>query len=182
MKSLSYEELRALYKEFLNKQNFSKATINTANADAFYLWKKVSKDLFWNTVISGDFENEARAALTKALSENSKGNVKSLVSSYVSHLRRFRLFLASDETVVLANHKKQLAAQSKQASREIIINKMYVGDYLSEGDNIGHEIINLYKADNGKNYIYLNSQGAIDLSRVFVNRKVYHIIIENCTT
>ena len=49
-------------------------------------------------------------------------------------------------------------------NREIIINKMYVGNYLSEGDNIGHEIINLYKADDGKNYIYLNSQGFIDLS------------------
>ena len=49
-------------------------------------------------------------------------------------------------------------------NREIIINKMYVGNYLSEGDNIGHEIINLYKADDGKNYIYLNSQGCIDLS------------------
>ena len=165
MKALPYEDLRALYKEFLNKKNFSKATINTANADAFYLWKKVSSDLFWKTVTSGDFENEARAALTKALSENSTGNVKSLVSSYMSHLRRFRLFLASDETVVLTDHKKQITAQSKQASREIIINKMYVGAYLSEGDNIGHEIINLYKADNGKNYIYLNSQGAIDLSR-----------------
>ena len=96
MKALPYEDLRALYKEFLNKKNFSKATINTANADAFYLWKKVSSDLFWKTVTSGDFENEARAALTKALSENSTGNVKSLVSSYMSHLRRFRLFLASD--------------------------------------------------------------------------------------
>lgn len=41
---------------------------------------------------------------------------------------------------------------------------MYVGAYLSEGDNIGHEIINLYKADDGKNYIYLNSQGTIELS------------------
>lgn len=49
-------------------------------------------------------------------------------------------------------------------NREIIINKMYTGAYLSEGDNIGHEIINLYKADDGKNYIYLNPQGTIDVS------------------
>ena len=47
-------------------------------------------------------------------------------------------------------------------SKEIIINRMYAGDYLLEGDNIGHEIINLYKADNGKNYIYLNSSGRIE--------------------
>ena len=30
MKALSYDDLRALYKEFLHSQNISKATINTA--------------------------------------------------------------------------------------------------------------------------------------------------------
>ena len=34
---------------------------------------------------------------------------------------------------------------------------MYVGDYLAS--NLGHEVINLYQADNGGNYIYLNSTG-----------------------
>lgn len=60
--------------------------------------------------------------------------------------------------------KKPIKVKPINMSREIIINKMYVGGYLLEGDNIGHEIINLYKADDGKNYIYLNSQGTIDLS------------------
>ena len=83
----------------------------------------------------------------------------------MSHLRRFRLFLSSDEIIVPAENKQQITTKPKPASREIIINKMYVGGYLSEGDNIGHEIINLYKADDGENYIYLNSQGTIELSR-----------------
>lgn len=83
----------------------------------------------------------------------------------MSHLRRFRLFLSSDEIILPAEYEQQITAKPKTASREIIINKMYVGGYLSEGDNIGHEIINLYKADDGKNYIYLNSQGTIELSR-----------------
>lgn len=39
----------------------------------------------------------------------------------------------------------------------IVINRMYVGDYLAS--NLGHEVINLYQADNGQNYIYLNSTG-----------------------
>ena len=39
----------------------------------------------------------------------------------------------------------------------IVLNRMYVGDYLAS--NLGHEIINLYQADNGGNYIYLNSSG-----------------------
>lgn len=54
--------------------------------------------------------------------------------------------------------------QLRQKNREILINKMYVGSFLSEGNNIGHEIINLYQADDGKNYIYWNPKGTIDLS------------------
>ena len=34
---------------------------------------------------------------------------------------------------------------------------MYVGDYLDS--NLGHEVINLFKADNGNHYIYLNATG-----------------------
>lgn len=39
----------------------------------------------------------------------------------------------------------------------IVLNRMYVGDYLS--DNIGHEVINFFKSDNDGYYIYLNSRG-----------------------
>ena len=42
----------------------------------------------------------------------------------------------------------------------IVLNRMYVGGYLEL--NIGHEVINLYQADNGRNYIYLNSTGDFD--------------------
>lgn len=49
----------------------------------------------------------------------------------------------------------------KNESKIIALNKMYSGDYLKEG-NLGHEIINLYKSDNGNNYIYLLSSGKID--------------------
>jgi len=168
MKALPYDELRALYKNFLHSQNISTVTINTAYVDTFYLWRKGSKDLFWNAVNATDFETEAKNALIKALSENSTGNVNSLVSGYLSHLRRFRLFLASDETIAPVEYKQKTTVKVNvkptQVTREIIINKMYVGAYLSEGDNIGHEIINLYKADDGKNYIYLNSQGTIESS------------------
>lgn len=43
----------------------------------------------------------------------------------------------------------------------IVLNKMYSGDYLKQG-NLGHEIINLYKSDNDCNYIYLLSSGKLD--------------------
>lgn len=114
MRDLSYDELRSLYKRFLQSQSISKLTINTAYADTFYLWRKGSKDLFWDTVTDTDFENLAKSELFKALTEHSTGNVKSLVNSYLSHLRRFRLFLASDGTAELS-----LPKQAKEANRSI---------------------------------------------------------------
>ena len=44
--------------------------------------------------------------------------------------------------------------------RLIIINRMYGGCYLTEGENIGHEIINLFRSDNGNNYLWLNAGGS----------------------
>lgn len=44
-----------------------------------------------------------------------------------------------------------------ESEKKIVLCKMYTGDYLVE--NIGHEIINLYKCDNGSNYIYLPYDG-----------------------
>jgi hypothetical protein len=46
---------------------------------------------------------------------------------------------------------------SENKQRPIILNHMFTGGYL--GDNIGHEIINLFKADDGNNYIYLCKDG-----------------------
>jgi hypothetical protein len=51
---------------------------------------------------------------------------------------------------------------AKQATNinEIIVNRMYIGSYLDQGENIGHEVINLFQPDQGdKTYIWLNSQG-----------------------
>ena len=43
---------------------------------------------------------------------------------------------------------------------------MYSGDYLERG-NIGHEVINLFKCDNGNHYIYAMSAGDYDTKRHF---------------
>jgi hypothetical protein len=40
----------------------------------------------------------------------------------------------------------------------IVINRMYVGDYLNS--NLGHEVINMFTADDGKHYLYLNAYGS----------------------
>ncbi len=39
----------------------------------------------------------------------------------------------------------------------IVVNRMFVGNYLTS--NLGHEIINLFQADNGTHYLYLNAYG-----------------------
>lgn len=49
--------------------------------------------------------------------------------------------------------------------KTIILNKMYSGNYLETDGNIGHEVINLFKSDNGKNYIYLLSDGVMPAER-----------------
>lgn len=41
----------------------------------------------------------------------------------------------------------------------IILNNMYTGRYISAWGNLGHEAINLIRADDGKFYIWLNSMG-----------------------
>ena len=41
--------------------------------------------------------------------------------------------------------------------KAIVLNRMYVGDYLST--NLGHEVINMFQADNGGHYLYLNAYG-----------------------
>lgn len=47
--------------------------------------------------------------------------------------------------------------------KEILINKMYTGSYLKQRNNIGHEVINLIKADNDKGYyIYINPYGTME--------------------
>lgn len=44
-------------------------------------------------------------------------------------------------------------------NKAIILNHMFTGDYLLE-QNIGHEVINLFKADDGQHYLYLCADGS----------------------
>ena len=107
MKAQSYDELRGLYRSFLHRQKISKETINTIYTDTFYLWRKGSRELFWDAVNAKDFENEAKTVLKTTLSEYSTGNVNLLVNGYMSHLRRFRLFLICDGNIELSALKQE---------------------------------------------------------------------------
>lgn len=54
----------------------------------------------------------------------------------------------------------------------ILICKMYTGSYID--NNLGHEVINLFKADNNQNYIYINRNGRIPNYRL---DKVKYIVL-----
>lgn len=56
----------------------------------------------------------------------------------------------------------------------IVLNRMYVGNYLMS--NLGHEIINLYQADNGNHYLYLNSTG--DFVQTHHNKVGYMLMVK----
>ena len=45
----------------------------------------------------------------------------------------------------------------QSTNKGIVLNRMYTGSYLSS--NLGHEVINMFQADNEKHYLYLNDKG-----------------------
>ena len=94
LKQMTYEEVRHLYMPFLQSQGVGPNTIKTAYVDSFYLWRRGDHDLFWKAVESSDADT--KAMLLDALRKNTTGDPEKLVSGYLSHIRRFRLFLASD--------------------------------------------------------------------------------------
>lgn len=47
--------------------------------------------------------------------------------------------------------------KTKETVRSIVLNVMYNGKYLNE--NMGHEVINLFKDDKERNFLYLNPYG-----------------------
>ena len=79
-------------------------------------------------------------------SQNSKVEKKSISQSH--------------DTFTSKKKSKPSDTESDNKSKKpgIVINRMYVGGYLAS--NLGHEIINLFQADNGLHYLYLNSSGS----------------------
>lgn len=63
------------------------------------------------------------------------------------------------ETNISSNQSQlqQEATGQEVEPKGIVLNRMYTGSYLST--NLGHEVINMFQADNGKHYLYLNAKG-----------------------
>lgn len=58
------------------------------------------------------------------------------------------------------NTTNSLSSTEQPTRTGIVLNRMYTGSYLSS--NLGHEVINMFQADNGKHYLYLNARGNFD--------------------
>ena len=97
-KTMSIDNLKAEYRVYLQQLGLGKNTIMTSSNDVFYLWKNVSKEVFWEKILAEEFEKDYRVAMLDALAANSKGNPESLVSGYLSHARKFRSFLEQDKS------------------------------------------------------------------------------------
>jgi len=69
MMSYSFEEVRAAFITYLNTQGLTQNTINTSKSEAFYLWKKRGKDVFWSVIYSPDFEDVGKDILLKTLKQ-----------------------------------------------------------------------------------------------------------------
>lgn len=96
-------------------------------------------------------------------------NIGSLTLKEIDELKRLKAekskmkgVVASSIKPVPSNEAKTNSHQSRFAPKGgrhgIVINRMYVGGYLES--NLGHEIINLFQADNGLHYLYLNASGS----------------------
>lgn len=100
LKKLPYKELQQVYTTYLKSQNLSQNTIATSRNDAFYLLKNDSSIDFWALLSDANFEQISKAHLRTTLTRRSSGNIESNLSSYMSHLRRFRRFVFSDQPYV----------------------------------------------------------------------------------
>lgn len=121
LQDLSLKQLRQQYKYYLNAQNLSRLTVTTATFDAFYLFRHEGHDAFWTAVLSPDFENEARFALRATLAKHSSANPDTQVSSYMSHLRRFRNYVFSttvDEQYTMVKQTLKQGREQQRAARQ----------------------------------------------------------------
>lgn len=139
MQEMSLDEVRILYKAYLNNQDLSANTINTSSVDTFYLWRKGGSDLFWTVTISSDFESIAKNELLQALQEHSKGNANTLVNSYMAHLRRFRRFLDCDNTLELTSIKSERVTTQRNSRTPRYVptpTESVVEEYLVKWDTL----------------------------------------------
>lgn len=143
LKSMSFYELRNVYKDFLSTLDVAKSTKSTAYTDTFYLWKHNDKDIFWCVVLDDNFEETAKKYIEDTLRKDSKGDVVSLVSGYYSHLKKFREFALSEtgEKIYTTHSVKTVSTKGMERKTPNQTNVPYpcseeVEKYLTKWDGL----------------------------------------------
>lgn len=72
---------------------------------------------------------------------------------------------------------KKLVVKRSDEVNQIILNRMFAGSYIDDGETIGHETINTFIADDGNCYIYLNSEGTINQERTEYSGKISEMLL-----
>lgn len=62
--------------------------------------------------------------------------------------------------------------KNNQHRNEIVLNRMFAGSFLD--DHIGHEIVNLYKDDQGRNYVYIQPYGTFSREH---QARIEHVLL-----
>lgn len=92
----SREWMKSAYKDYLVRQDFSANTVATAASDAFYIWRKRGKEVFWEVIFSDDFEAVGQKLLLQLLNQFSRGNIELNLNTYMSQLRQVHKFIHSE--------------------------------------------------------------------------------------
>lgn len=120
LKSLSYEDIKSRYSTYLDSLDISKNTRQTACTDAFYIWRKRGKEAFWTVALSDNFETVSKEELSAILTAETGSAIS--VSSYVSHLRRFRKFaigISSNDIIHEQPETKPLNKKKNTSTKQI---------------------------------------------------------------
>lgn len=88
-------------------------------------------------------------------------------------------YLIENEDGTLSRTQKKYSVENRSKERkpenyEIVLNKVFTGSHLEF--NLGHEIINFIKDDDGQRYVYLNPYGARGDRAAKQTKYVFHII------
>ena len=136
IKSLSYEDIKSKYSAYLESLDIAKNTRYTACTDAFYVWRKRGKEAFWTVVLSEDFESVGKQTLSDILTSET-GSANSM-SSYLSHLRRFRNFICEEPSsnTSIKLHDTKPFAKRKNTKQLPVPCESEVRRYLAKWDTL----------------------------------------------
>ena len=78
--------------------------------------------------------------------------------------------------IMMKNREEKTTCKNESSKQQlgIVLNRMYAGQYLEH--NLGHEVINFFRADDGNHYLYLNAKG--DFASEHVGKIGYMFLVK----